>query len=447
MNGDEDTTTDRSLRSSLAAPFKRFFRLEAAGGVVLLASAAVALVWANSAWSASYFALWRTPVAVELGPFGLRKPLLLWINDGLMALFFLLVGLEIKRELLVGELSSPRQAALPLSAAAGGMLVPAAVYAALAPAGEAAAGWAIPMATDIAFALGVLALLGRGLPASLRVFLAALAIVDDLGAVLVIAVLFTAEVSGLALTAAAGLCAVLVAMNRMGVRSLAAYLGVGVLLWLAVLQSGVHATIAGVLLAAAIPVGRHIDTFDFLERGRELIDGLAGAAVPGRHVPTKEEHALIHSLEVASGRVDSPLLRLEHGLLPWIAYGVMPLFALANAGVRFGASPLEAVTAPVTLAVLAGLVLGKQLGVAGFSWAAVRLGIASLPEGVGWRHVYGVACLCGIGFTMSIFIGGLALETALLDQAKTGILAGSLLSGLTGWAVLRGRGRQPRAER
>ncbi|MFB6240774.1 MAG: Na+/H+ antiporter NhaA, partial [Gemmatimonadota bacterium] len=404
---------------------------------LLLVAAAVALAWANSPWSGSYFALWQTPIAVELGPAGLRKPLLLWINDGLMAGFFLLVGLEIKREVLVGELASPRQAALPLSAAAGGMAVPALLYVLIAGGGETAAGWAVPMATDIAFALGVLALLGRGLPGALRVFLAALAIADDLGAVLVIALFFTAKVSVPALLVAAALFAVLVAMNRLGVRALSAYAGIGLLLWVAVLKSGVHATVAGVLLAAAVPVGRHIDVTDFVDRARTLLDRLAERGEPGRRVPTKEEHEAIHSLEVGTERVDSPLLRLEHGLLPWITYGVMPAFALANAGVRFGADPAAALTAPVTLGVIAGLVVGKQVGVTGFAWAAVRAGAASLPDRVTWRQIYGVACLCGIGFTMSIFIGGLAFEGPLLDRAKTGILAGSLVSGLMGWIALR----------
>ena len=438
MASTEESSRYPGIPSYVVEPFERFFRLEAAGGILLLVAAVWALGWANSPWSASYFALWQTPVAVELGPVGLRKPLLLWINDGLMAAFFLLVGLEIKREVLVGELASLRQAALPLSAAAGGMVAPALLYVAVAGGGEAASGWAVPMATDIAFALGVLALLGRGLPSSLRVFLAALAIADDLGAVLVIALFFTAEVSAPALLAAGGIFVVLLAMNRLGVRALSAYGAVGVLLWIAVLQSGVHATVAGVLLAAAVPVGRRIDLTDFVERARSLLDRLSETGAPGERVPTKEEHEAIHSLEVGTERVDSPLLRMEHGLLPWVTYGVMPVFALANAGVRFGADPVGALTAPVTLAVLAGLLAGKQLGVAGFAWAAVRLGLATLPDRVTWRQVYGVACLCGIGFTMSIFIGGLAFEGALLDQAKMGILAGSLVSFLLGWAVLRG---------
>ena len=447
MTSAEEPRPYPGVRTLVVGPFERFFRLEAAGGLLLLVAAVVALAWANSPWSSSYFALWQTPVAVELGPVGLRKPLLLWINDGLMAGFFLLVGLEIKRELLVGELASLRQAALPLSAALGGMVVPAVLYVAVAGAGEAAAGWAVPMATDIAFALGVLALLGRGLPSALRVFLAALAIVDDLGAVLVIALFFTAEVSVPALLVAGGLFAVLAAMNRFGVRALSAYLAVGLLLWIAVLESGVHATVAGVLLAAAVPVKRAIDLPEFVDRARSLLDRLAGSGEPGRRVPSKGEHEAVHALEVDTERVDSPLLRLEHGLLPWITYGVMPVFALANAGVRFGTDPLGALTAPVTLGVLVGLVIGKQLGIAGFAWAAVRAGIATLPDRVTWRHVYGVACLCGIGFTMSIFIGGLAFEGALLDRAKTGILAGSLVSGLAGWLVLRGGTVEARADR
>lgn len=380
---------------SIVRTFERFFRLEAAGGIVLLGTTAAALVWANSPAADGYFSLWRTRIAVGAGELRLSKSLLHWINDGLMALFFLLVGLELKRETLYGELSSFRAAALPVAAAVGGMAVPAAAYVLLNPDPATVRGWAIPMATDIAFALGVLALLGKRVPPGLKIFLAALAIADDLGAVMVIALFYTSSVSGPALLAAGGCLLLLVLANRAGADSGWLYGLLGLALWVAVLKSGVHATVAGVLLAMAVPAGR---------------DG------------------------------EGLLIRMEHALLPWVAFGVVPLFALANAGL-----PLEGVggllASPVAVGIAAGLFLGKQVGVTGFAWLAVRARAASLPAGVGWRHVYGAGCLCGIGFTMSIFIGNLAFaEGTALDTAKAGILLGSVLSGVLGFAVLAGSG-------
>ena len=422
------------------APFEQFTALEASGGILLLAAAALALVWANSPWSASYFALWQTEIRVGAAGFDLAKPLILWINDGLMAVFFFVVGLEIKRELLVGELASPGKAALPIAAAVGGMAVPAGIYAllnGLIEGGEASAGWGIPMATDIAFVLGIVALLGSKVPPALKILLTALAIVDDLGAVLVIALFYTEKISWLALGLAAALLLVLAVANRLGVRSVLVYAIVGAAVWVAVLKSGVHATAAGVLLAMTIPVRTRIPVEDFLARGRALLDRLE-ANVTGQPMVSHDRLAAVIALEDACEKVESPLHRLEHALHGWVSYLVMPLFALANAGVVLGGG-LSGLSAPAGLGVLLGLVVGKQVGVAGFSWLAVRSGLASLPGGVTWRHVYGGAWLAGIGFTMSLFIANLAFGSgALLDGSKLAILSASVIAALGGWLVLRG---------
>ncbi len=423
------------------APFEQFTALEASGGILLLAAAALALVWANSPWRESYFALWQTEIRVGAAGFELAKPLILWINDGLMAVFFFVVGLEIKRELLVGELASPGKAALPIAAAVGGMAVPAGIYALLNAGGEASAGWGIPMATDIAFVLGIVALLGSKVPPALKVFLTALAIVDDLGAVLVIALFYTEKISWIALGLAAALLVVLAVANRLGVRSLPVYAIVGAAVWVAVLKSGVHATVAGVLLAVTIPVRTRIPVEDFLARGRALLDRLE-ASVTGQPMVSYDRLAAVIALEDACEKVESPLHRLEHALHGWVSYLIMPLFALANAGVVLGAG-LSGLAAPVGLGAFLGLVLGKQIGVASFSWLAVRSGLARLPGGVTWRHVYGGAWLAGIGFTMSLFIANLAFGPgALLDGSKLAILCASVSAALGGWLVLRGTGRE-----
>ncbi len=472
--------TDRltaAVRSWLVTPFQAFVRTEATGGILLLVATAVALAWANGPLAEHYVALWETHLTVGVGEAALSKPLHLWINDGLMALFFLLVGLEIKREMLAGELASLRQAAFPLAAAVGGVVVPAGIYAVLNAGTPTAGGWAIPMATDIAFALGVLTLLGPRVPLALKVFLTALAIADDLGAVLVIALFYTSELALGPLAAAGGVLFLLALLNRTGVRHLGLYLVLGVVLWLAVLKSGVHATVAGVLLAMTVPARRKIDLADFarraddvlsflLEEGREeaaeeeaaeAAEGEGPDAARGRHPaiegghpasasrrrPSEEAMDAIHGLEVACSEVDTPLARLEHALHPWSAYAIMPIFALANAGVVVGAESVAGLASPMGLGILAGLFLGKQAGVTGFAWLAERLGWAARPEGVSWVQVHGVACLCGIGFTMSLFITGLAFPPSpAVDGAKLAILLASLLSGGLGWMLLsRGEAR------
>ena len=372
---------------------REFLDSSASGGIVLMAAAALALVIANSPLAATYFDILHVYVG------GLS--VLHWINDGLMAVFFLLVGLEIKREVLDGQLSSWSRRILPGTAALGGMLVPALIYLAfnLGEAGQPK-GWAIPAATDIAFALGVLSLLGPRVPMSLRVFLTALAIIDDLGAVIIIALFYTGELNSMALVGAASVLAVLVALNRFGVTRLLPYLALGLVLWVLVLKSGVHATLAGVALALTIPL---------------------------RHAPARPDDA------------HSPLHMLEHALHPWVTFLIVPVFGFANAGVSFAGMTLDALAGPIPLGVALGLFLGKQIGVFAFSWAAIRAGWAELPRYASWRQLYGVSLLCGIGFTMSLFIGLLAFpdDASLQDATKLGVLLGSLLSAAAGALLLR----------
>jgi NhaA family Na+:H+ antiporter len=395
---ENDGVENRSLPgpTSLIA---EFLRLEAAAGLVLMAATAAALVLANSPMAPLYQAV----LSAEIGLPGNSLSVLLWINDGLMVIFFLLIGLEIKRELLVGELSSTKRAVLPAIAALGGMIVPAMIYAALNwhdP--DALRGWAIPAATDIAFALGVVAILGSRVPTSLKVFLTALAILDDLGAIVIIGLFYTPHVSGIALGLAAASLALLLALNRFGVRRLAPYLIVGLFVWGVVLASGVHGTLAGVAVAFMVPM-----------RG------------PGA---TEE---------------DSPLHRLEHKLHPWVVYGILPIFGLANAGLSFSGLSLADLLAPVSFGIAAGLFIGKQVGVMAAAWTAVKMGWAEWPDGSSAGQIYGIAVLCGIGFTMSLFIGGLAFSSDDLQiQAKLGVFGGSLISALVGFLVLRFSGPQ-----
>jgi len=373
----------------------RFLQLESASGLLLIGAAVLAMTINNSPLSFLYNGLLDVPVAVQVGALQIAKPLLLWINDGLMALFFLLIGLEVKREVLEGQLRQPAQLILPGAAAVGGMLVPALIYWWLNHANPAAAsGWAIPMATDIAFALGVLALLGKRVPVSLKLFLMTLAIIDDLGAIIVIALFYSNELSNLSLILAAIFLSILILMNRFGVSTLGPYLIIGTFLWICVLKSGVHATLAGVVLALTIPM-----------RNRD------------------------HS---------SPLLNLEHALQPWVAFAILPLFAFANAGVPLDGLSLGSFIHPVPLGITAGLLLGKTLGVFGFTWLFIQTGWAKLPLGANWGQVLGLSILCGIGFTMSLFVGSLAFVPEVSEYAgmdRVGILTGSVLAALIGYSV------------
>jgi NhaA family Na+:H+ antiporter len=423
------------------SPFARFARAESSGGIVLIAAALVAIVWANSPWAGSYHHLWETQVTLGAGQYALSYPLHYWINDGLMAVFFFLVGLEIKREFLVGELASVRRAALPIAAALGGMIVPALIYAALNAGGAGEAGWGIPMATDIAFALGVLALLGPRIPLSLKVFLAALAIVDDLGAVLVIAVFYTDQISWSALGVGMTVLAALVVAARLEARAPLVYVTLGLVLWVAFLKSGVHATVAGVLLALTIPARTRIDTGEFLERGRRILDYFDASGREGTDVLTnRDQQAAIQEMENACEAAQAPLQRIEHELHYPVAFFIIPLFALANAGVHLGGNLGEAVTNRVALGIFLGLVVGKPVGITLFAWLAVKMNLAALPAGTTWRSIRGVSLLGGIGFTMSLFIAGLAFPGApvLNEDAKIGIFAASLVAGIVGYLVLRG---------
>jgi NhaA family Na+:H+ antiporter len=425
-----DTPPSRTILpiEVITSPFVRFARMEAAGGILLLVSTFAALVWANSPWEQSYHAIWSTQVDVGFGRFFLSETRHQWINDGLMSVFFFLVGLEIKREVLIGELSSLKQAAFPLIAAVGGTIVPALIYVSLNHGTSAQKGWGIPMATDIAFALGVLALLGDRVPVSLKIFVTALAIVDDIIAVLVIAVFFTAEIHFISLAAGLAGVALSFGLNLLGVRKPAIYALLGICVWAAVLKSGVHATVAGVLFAFTIPARTYIDRDHFLKQGRWLLDRLEGA-----RPDSFEAHAAIHTLEAQCELIESPLHRIEHRLQPWVAFFVMPVFAFSNAGVHILGKVASATTNSVSLGVALGLFVGKPIGISLFAWLAAKAKVATQPNAVSWAQIFGGSWLCGIGFTMSLFIATLAFgEGALLDLSKIGTLAASVAAATCG---------------
>ena len=416
--------------------FQRFFRTETLGGLVLLGFGLAALAIANSQFSEAYNHLWEIPLTVGIPPHELSMSLHEWINDGLMAVFFLLVGLEIKRELLAGELSSVRQAALPIACAIGGMVVPALIYLVFNFRGMGAHGWGIPMATDIAFALGALNLIAPRAPIGAKVLLTALAIVDDMGSVLVISLFYSEAIIWSALGGAAVTLLVLIGFNLFGVRRLWPYLLVGAVLWCFVHASGVHATIAGVALAFTIPAGSRINALEFSREARSLLDKFDRIETGDFVVLTsKGQQETVVALERASERVTAPILRLEDALHNFSAFVVMPLFAFANAGVKFDLSLQHA---EVGFGILAGLLFGKPLGIMMFALIGVKTGIATLPQAVNWRSLLGCACLAGIGFTMSLFIAMLAFEdTGLVYAAKRGIIIGSLLAGIAGAVLLR----------
>jgi NhaA family Na+:H+ antiporter len=436
----------------ILSPFRRFMQTESSGGIVLLLAAIIALIWANSPVWESYHHLWEQYLTFGFGEWEFHLSFHHFINDGLMVIFFFLVGLEIKREMMMGELASVRAAALPIAGAIGGMVAPAAIYVLVILMSGSAAdtatmmqGWGIPMATDIAFALGILALMGPRIPLGLKVFLAALAIVDDLGAVLVIALFYTADLNLGALGIGALILLALVILNRLGVRRPLVYALMGLFLWAAFLASGVHATIAGVLLAMTVPARTRIDTEHFLEGSREVLDYFEKSGVEGESVLTNEgQQASIALLEDNCEKAQAPLVRIEHDLQLWVAFLIIPLFALANAGVHLAVDLGEALTNPVTLGVIFGLVLGKPVGITLASWLAVKAGLAALPKGVDWKAIHGVSWLGGIGFTMSLFVATLAFGegSPLLDSAKIGILSASALAAIVGWVLLRNVGRQ-----
>jgi NhaA family Na+:H+ antiporter len=427
-------TSDRPLARHVAQPLDRFLKVEAAGGVLLLAAAVAALVWANAPWSGSYEQLWRTVVSIEAGPLRISEDLGHWVNDGLMALFFFVVGMEIKQELVAGQLADRRSAALPVVAALGGMVVPAVLFWVINVGGPGAHGWGIPMATDIAFALGVLMLLGDRVPGSLKVLLLGLAIADDIGAIVVIALFYADEVElRWLLAAAAGLVAVAV-MRRVRVWYLPVYAVLGAFVWVCTLQSGVHATIAGVALGLLTPA-------------RPLLDDRASDAIASR-LSDDEDVTAAEVREIGFHLRESVSVaeRLGGALHPWTTCVVLPVFALANAGIALSGGTLrDAASSRVTLGVVVGLVVGKAVGISAFAWAAVRLRLARLPDDVSWGHLVGMAALAGVGFTVSLFVAALAYgDPALQDQAKIGVLAASVLAAVLGSALLAAQHRPDR---
>lgn len=428
--------------------FHRFLALEVSGGIVLLIAAVVALLFANSPLAEAYTSLWETPVALSVGGWEITEPLIGWIDDGLMALFFFVVGLEIKREFLVGELSSARKAALPILAALGGMLMPALIYFAINRGGPGETGWGVPMATDIAFALGVLALLGSSVPAGLKVFLTALAIADDIGAIIVIAIFYTEGIAWSWLALGAGLLIVLGALNRLRVDSPVPYVAIGLVVWFAFLHSGIHATIAGVLVALTIPATARIRPMDFVEWTRDKLADIEANDIPDAHVleDPEQQHAAFE-IRAAARHVAAPLQRLEHALQPFTTYVVLPLFALANAGVDVTGVGIGAlITQPVTLGIFFGLIGGKIIGIFSFTWVASRLGLGDLPLGVGWAHVAGAGVLGAIGFTMSLFVANLAFtDPLLLAEAKFAILVTSVCAGVLGYVYFTAIARRARS--
>ncbi|PRY07424.1 sodium/proton antiporter (NhaA family) [Pontibacter ummariensis] len=426
-------------------PLQQFIQAESFSGILLMFVTVLALAWANSPWADTYAKTWNTPFTIALGEFGLTKAAILWINDGLMAIFFFVVGLEIKREVLMGELSSLKNAAFPVVAAIGGMAVPALIYVLFNYNTAGISGWGIPMATDIAFALGILTLLGNRVPLSLKLFLVAFAIVDDIGAVLVIALFYTAEVNFTFLIGALVVFAFLMIMSGLRVHSIWLYILLGILMWVLFLKSGVHATIAGILLAATIPARSKITEAEFVSSTNDLLTDLEAlyTPAPGQvaaadDMEEEQYQAAVYTIEDNCEEALSPLHRLEHSLHPWVAYAIMPIFALANAGIFIDASLTSGFSNSVSWGIVLGLVLGKPVGIILFTWLASVTGLVSKPPSFRWMQVVGAGLLGGIGFTMSIFIANLAFAgSPFLAQAKLAILSASFVAGITAYLLLR----------
>jgi len=431
------TESDRTLARLVARPVREFLRVETAGSVLLLAAAVVALVWANSPWSSAYEDLWHTPITLDLGVLTREESLQHWVNDALMVIFFFVVGLEIKYELVHGDLRDPKTAALPIVAAVGGMVVPAGLYAVMVGGGDGSSGWGIPMATDIAFAVGVLGLLGRRIPSAARLFLLTLAIVDDIGAILVIAAFYTEDLDLVWLAIAIGLLLVMAGMRKLRIWSVPAYVVVGTLAWLATLESGVHATLVGVAIGLMTPATPLLKESVAREYAQE--------ALADRELDADEVHRLRFLLSESVSMVE----RLQSRLHPVSAYLVLPVFALANAGVALGGGVLgDALDSAVGLGIVLGLVVGKPVGIVFAAFLAVRLGLGRLPQGTGWWMLTGLGAVGGIGFTVSLFIAGLSFpgDPLLTGEAKVGILAGSLLAAAAGVALLLFATRRPGAD-
>ncbi|WP_316744716.1 Na+/H+ antiporter NhaA [Pedobacter antarcticus] len=428
----------RSTIEKIIAPVHRFINLEYTGGIVLCCSVLVAIIWANSSFADAYHHLWEINFSVGFAGFTLNHPLHIWINDGLMALFFFVIGLELKREFMDGELSTLQKASLPMMAALGGMLVPALIYWFMNRGTTASHGWGIPMATDIAFALALLSMAGKHIPPSVKVFLSALAVADDLGAVLVIAFFYTENLNFIPLAFAAGLLVILFAGNRLGIRAVAFYLIIGLGVWAGFLLSGVHATIAGVLVAFTIPAVRKIDEKLFSSNLRRLSDEFEKDIPQSGTFTTAHQHHTIEEVKTLALAAETPLQKIEHALHPWVAFLIMPLFALANAGIIIGSDFFTAIQNPVSFGVILGLIVGKFVGVLVFTWLMVASGLSRLPENAEWKHITGLALLAGVGFTMSLFISNLAFqEPVYIEQAKYGILLASIIAGTLGLTMLK----------
>ncbi len=432
----------------LLKPIDSFIHNQAMAGLVLFISTAIALILANSPWRDAYHHFWENMVSVQVGGFTLTSNLHHVINDGLMAMFFFVVALELKREFVGGELSEPRNALLPIGAAIGGMLFPALIFLFIVgPTSAEAVGWGIPMGTDTAFVLGMLAILGKRVPPALKVFFITVAVADDIGAVSVIALFYTSDISAMNLATGGVFLTVLVAMNLMGVRSVLMYglVGIGGV-WLAFLLSGVHATVAGVLAALAIPARTKMSETLYPKHLRELADKFA--AMPGApgNVISNDQQYVISQVKKFSNYAETPLQRLEQGLHPWVAFGVLPIFALANAGIELPASLTGLFDGRVTMGIFLGLVLGKPVGLLLMSWIFVKLNFGRLAEGVRWGHMAGISVMSGVGFTMAVFINELAFTDATVqEEAKLGILLASVVAGVVGFMLLRGM-RQPEGE-
>ncbi|WP_345954684.1 Na+/H+ antiporter NhaA [Mucilaginibacter sp. PAMB04168] len=422
----------------LLQPVSRFIHQEHTSGIVLFASVILAIIWVNSPFQESYHHVWDINFSFGFGGDALSHPLHIWINDGLMAVFFFVIGLELKREFMGGELSSVSKASLPMVAALGGMLVPAFIYFIINRNTEAAHGWGIPMATDIAFALALVSVAGKHIPSSVKVFLSALAVADDLGAVLVIAFFYSSNLHFIPLFIGAGFLLVLVAGNALGIRRTGFYIIIGFGVWVGFLLSGVHATIAGVLVAFTIPARTIIDERVYSAKLRQLADDFDKEIPNNSTLTTPLQHETIEHIKMLSLAAQTPLQKIEYALHPWVAFVIMPLFALANAGIIIGADFFSALINPVSIGVIAGLLIGKFVGVLLFTWLMVKTGMAGLPQHATWRHIVGVATLAGIGFTMSLFVSALAFkDQIMIDEAKYGILLASLLAGSIGYIILK----------
>lgn len=425
------------IKEKILSPFQKFVKIESFSGILLMATTLLALVWANSPWGDAYAALWQFELGITSSFFELKKPLILWINDGLMAIFFFLIGLEIKRELLIGELNSAKKMIFPLAGAIGGMLIPVLFYIFLNDNPETFRGWGIPMATDIAFSLAILNLLGKRVPLSLKIFLTAFAIVDDIGAVLAIAIFYSNNIDVTMLLGAFFLLAVLYALSYKGFYSKFLLFFVGVIVWTLFLKSGIHPTLAGILLAFSVPIRQKMDTHMFIDQLESILEKIKNTKRLDTPVLSKDQIAHIDDLENWTEKYQSPLQHLEHSLHAWVAYFIIPVFALANAGVLFvGDMTLD--SAMITTIVIC-LVLGKGIGITLIIWLTKKLKIITVPKDLTMYHIIGVSFLAGIGFTMSIFIGSLAFvdSPVYIDSAKIGVLIGSFIAAILGYVTLR----------